>query len=191
MSNSAFQDAGIIEEGASSFANAFADISQSNFIAEQFKMNEQMANIQAGEAITQGTIEQQVSQQKTGELSGEQKASEAAQGVEVHSGTAEITRSQTAEIGGEDYATIGNNAMMKALGFKINALNDKSQAEMETSAGINKAANTLLSGANEMYSSSMKAMSYDQSSNPSSYTDPSTEPGYNLGNPSGLPGLGN
>ena len=163
MNSSEITLAGGVGELAGSFANAFADISQSNFIAQQFQLNEQLAGVQSQEAIDQGKVEQQVSQEKTAALGGQQVAAEAAQGVNVHGGTAEITREQTGEIGGLDYTTIGNNAFLKSLGYKIDAVNDQSQATMQQEAGSNKAANTLLGGGIDFYQSSIKASSYPSS----------------------------
>ena len=145
-----------------SFANAFSDISQSNYVAQQFKFNEQLAGIQSQEALTQGQTEQEISQEKNAQLSGQQVVAEAAQGVDVHSGTAEVTRQQTGEIGGKDYLTLGNNAFLKSIGYKIEGVNDQSESNMQTTAGVNKAAQSLLGGANDMFGSTMKAMAYDQ-----------------------------
>ena len=163
MNSNEISLAGGVGQLADSFANAFADISQSDFIAQQFTLNEQLAGVQAKEAINQGKVEQEVSQEKTGQLSGEQIASEAAQGVSVHGGTAEITREQTGEIGGLDYTTIGNNAFLKSLGYKIDAVNNQSSATMQPEAGTNKAANSLLAGGIDFYQSSIKANSYPSS----------------------------
>lgn len=157
-----------VEALTGSFANAFADISQSNYVAQQFQFNEQIAKIQSEEAINAGTVEQEISQEKTGQLSGQQQASEAAQGVSVNSGTAVITRQQTSEIGGKDYLTIGNNAFLKSLGYQIQGVNDKSEAVMTKEAGVNKATNTLLGGANDFYRSTMKAVAYDNQANQAS-----------------------
>jgi len=145
-----------------SFANAFADISQSNFIAQQFQMNEKLAGIQSEEALNQGREEQTVSQERTSQLSGSQKAAEAASGVDVNSGTPEITRQQTGEIGGLDYLTLGNNAFMKSLGYQIQGENMGTQAELEKNAGITKASNALLGGGEELYQTQLKAIAYDQ-----------------------------
>jgi hypothetical protein len=162
MNVDTLNEMGGISQGLNSFANAFSEISQSDFIAQQFKFNEQLAGIQSEEAITQGTTEQEISQEKNAQLSCQQVVAEAAQGVDVHTGTAELTRQQTGEIGGKDYLTLGNNAFLKSLGYKIAGLNDESQAGMQQTAGINKAENTLLGGATEMFQSSMKAVAYDQ-----------------------------
>ena len=143
-------------------ANAFADISQGNFIAQQFKFNQQIADIQGQEATLQGQEQQQVSQERTAELSGSQIGAEAAQGVDVHTGTSAITRQQTSEIGALDYLTIGNNAFLKTLGFKIQGVNDSTQAGMAQNAGQFKASQSLLGGAEELFQGTMKAIDYNQ-----------------------------
>ncbi len=160
-------DPGLLQEitggiqGVDSIINAFSDISAGNFAAQQFQFNESLSKIQGEEALSQGQFEQQISQQKTAQLSGEQVAAEAAQGADVHGGTATITKEQTGEIGGLDYLTIGNNAMMKAIGFEIQGANDASQAWQATDAGWNKAGNSLLSGSESMMQSGIKAQAYD------------------------------
>ena len=151
---------GVVVAG-DSLINALSEIDQASFASKQFEFNADMAKIQGEEAITQGKFEQQISQEKTGALSGQQVAAEAAQGGDVHTGTAELTREQTGEIGGLDYLTIGNNAMMKAIGFEIQGENDKTQEWQATNAGTNKAMNSLLSGAEETMQLGFKAQSYD------------------------------
>lgn len=150
------------EQLLSGFMNAFADISQSNFIAQQFQLNEQLAQVKAQEAMTAGNVEQQIQQQRTGQLGGQQQAAEAAQGVDVHTGTAAITRTQTGEIGGKDYLTIGNNAFLKGLGYQIEGANANTDAALEKASGTHRATSALLGGANDFYQSTLKAISYDQ-----------------------------
>lgn len=153
------------EQFLGSFANAFADISQSNFIAQQFQMNEQIAEVQATQSEQQGQVEAELSQQRTGQLSGQQVASEAAEGVITNTGTSEATRLETSKIGSQDYLTIGNNAFLKGLGYKIQALNDTSSAQMELQTGRHQASNALLGGASEFYQGTMRAIAYDQQAN--------------------------
>lgn len=150
-----------VEIGGQSLINALSDIDAGNFASKQFEFNEQLSKIEGEEAITQGQFEQQISQQKTAQLSGQQVAAEAAQGADVHTGTAEITRQQTGEIGGLDYLTIGNNAMMKALGYQIQGLNDQTNAWQEKQSADTKAMNSLLSGAESTLQMGFKAQSYD------------------------------
>lgn len=142
-------------------ANAFAESSQSNFIAQQFKFNEDIAKIQTEEATLQGREEQQVSQERTAQLGGAQQAAEAAQGVDVTTGTPAITRFQTSEIGGLDYLTIGNNAFLKGMGYKISALNDQTQATLTEEEGANKSINSLFQGGEELYQGGIKAVAYN------------------------------
>lgn len=142
-------------------ANAYADQSNANFIAQQFKFNSQISEIQGQEALEQGKFEQQLSQERTAQLSGQQQGAEAAQGVDVSTGTPAITRLQTGEIGGIDYATIGMNSYLKNLGYKIKGLNEKTQGEMEENAGKWKAGQDLLSGAQGLFQSGLKAWDYE------------------------------
>ena len=164
---------GVVVAG-DSLINALSEIDQASFASKQFEFNADMAKIQGEEAITQGKFEQQISQEKTGALSGQQVAAEAAQGGDVHTGTAELTREQTGEIGGLDYLTIGNNAMMKAIGFEIQGENDKTQEWQATNAGTNKAMNSLLSGAEETMQLGFKAQSYDIQSKKLAAGEPAT-----------------
>jgi hypothetical protein len=117
-------------------------------------------------------VEQQISQEKTAGLSGQQVAAEAAQGIDVHTGTAELTREQTGEIGSEDYLTIGNNAFLKGLGYKIEGVNAGASAAMEKEAGLNKAGNSLLGGSNDLYQAQIKAIAYDQQTDQAGSTAP-------------------
>lgn len=157
---------GGLEGLANGAANAYAESSEANFVAGQFKFNQQISAIQAQEAQQQGVIEQQISQERTTQLSGQQITSEAAQGVDVHGGTAVITRQQTGEIGGLDYLTIGNNAFLKGLGYQIQGENEAAKSALTLEAGKNKASQSLLGGLETLGQDTMKAISYDQQANP-------------------------
>lgn len=151
-----------VGKAANSFANAFAEVSQSNFIAQQFQFNEEIAGIQAEQALAQGVVQQQVLQDKTGLLAGEQTARQAAQGVDVNTGTSQVIREQTAERSGRDYLTLGNNAFLKSLGYKIQGLNDETSAAFAKRSGANKANNLLLGGTEELFQTGLKAIAYDK-----------------------------
>ena len=144
-----------------SIANALSDLAESSFTAQQYRFNQQIAGLQSEEALDQGKEQQQVSQERTAELGGQQKAAQAASGVNVNSGSALITRRQTGEIGGLDFTTIGNNAFLKSLGFKIQGLNDAGQAGMAQLAGTNKAMNDLQAGSQELFQNVMKGIDYE------------------------------
>ena len=159
--------------------NAFADQSQSDFISQQFTLNENIAKVQSQEAIDQGKVEQTISQQRTGQIGGAQKAAEAASGVDVKTGTPVTMREQTGEIGGLDYVTIGNNAMMKSLGFQIQAQNDNTNAALQKNAGTTKATQQLLGGGEDLFQSQLKAIDYENfppgQSSPPPYQPPSVQ----------------
>ena len=158
-----------------------------------------MEGIQGNEAIEQGTVEQEISQQRTAELSGQQQVSETAQGIDVKSGTALATKQQTGDIGALDYLTIGNNAALKSLGFQMDATADNASGQMAKLGGNFKAGQSAYQGTVEMFTDTMKGLNEEQNSlyaNDNSLFPPTSSPTPTGGIPytgteaqGGMPGL--
>jgi hypothetical protein len=84
-------------------------------------------------------------------LIGKQKASYAAQGIEVNSGSAADVQESAQVIGDRDLRTIRLNAMRESWGYKMQAKNYKIAGKNAATAGNFNAAGTALQGAGDAY----------------------------------------
>jgi len=152
--------------GGLEFGNALFNLAteerRKQYIAQQFKFNEDIANLQQQEAIYAGTIKQNIFQERTAQLSSAQKAAEAAQGVDISSFGPAFTRLQTGEIGGIDYLTIANNAYLEGLGYQIKKENYAISSMLEQNEAEYEKRRTLLGGVESLYQSGIKALAYAQ-----------------------------
>jgi hypothetical protein len=130
---------------------------EEKYTHDQLLLNEDLASERSKQAIAQGEFEQGIQQGRTAQMVGGQKASGAAEGIDVNTGTSKIIQEQTAEIGGKDFATIGNNAWMKSLGYQIEGENEA--IKDNSLAFENKKRETMFGAATGLYSNVMRAYS--------------------------------
>jgi hypothetical protein len=147
-----------------SIANANVEQAFGNFQASQYNNEAELDTLKGQNEQVKGVQEQTIQQEHTTQLSGEQQASEAAQGVDVNSGTARMTKSQTAQIGGLNYLTIGNTAALKSLGFDLSSVTNQASASMAKIGANFKASQSTYQGEIEMFDSTMKGVSHLQNS---------------------------
>lgn len=126
-------------------ANAYA--LQGKYGRTMGNLNARMAGIQADDALMAGDREAQRLGIRTRQLIGEQRASAAAQGVSVNSGSPLALQADTAALSALDQATIRNNAWKQAMGLRMQSSSDYARAQMAYRSGQYNATNTLLSGA--------------------------------------------
>lgn len=131
---------------------------QSNFTKDQLLLNQQISGLQEQQATDRGDFEAELSMERTANIVGEQRASQAAQGVSVETGTAKAIQDQTKEVGAEDVNTIHNNAALQAWGYKIAGLNDKTNAIQTDLAGKTNANAKLLEGGINAFGSGIQAV---------------------------------
>ncbi len=105
-------------------------------------------------ALAAGDVQSENQQMKTKAVLGTQKAAQAANGIDVNSGTAVDVRRSTAELGHLDALTILNNASNKAAGYRAQGANFTAEAELQSMkgdtsrmAGYIGAGSSLISGA--------------------------------------------
>lgn len=131
---------------------------QGNYEGAILDQNAGVADQQAADAIARGAETEARSRAATRSLTGSQRASIAAQGIDASSGSAAdvIVNDQT--LGELDAMTIRHNAQREAWGFKVEATNDRAQANLARMGGRNRSATlrnasvgTLLSGAGDLY----------------------------------------
>lgn len=120
------------------------------------KINERQGELMAEDAISRGKDAATNYQKKVNQITGTQRASFAASGVDVGYGSAQAIQDQTREIGAADVATIKNNAFLEAMGYRAEAQNASRRGRLALMAGNNEATNTLLTGgikaADQVYS---------------------------------------
>ena len=109
-------------------------------------MNARIANIQALDAIKKGddTV-QKIGVLKTQTI-GTQRASLAAQGLDITSGSAADIIAETSKNAELDMVTARNNAWRESWGYKVSALSSTAQGEFIKAGADQEAANTLLTG---------------------------------------------
>lgn len=115
--------------------------------------NAQIATQNATFAGQEGAINASAAQQKTRADVGGIKAAQAANNIDVNSGSAVDVRSSAAELGELNAINIRSNAARQAYGYSTQASSDTAQAALDreqskydTEAGDIKAATTLIGG---------------------------------------------
>lgn len=129
-----------------SYQEAEAQKRQSELMSKQQEFNKQYAEAQGKEAIARGEDEVFKVGRKAAQVSGSQKASFAAQGIDISSGSAQDLQRDTAAMSAEDIITIRNNAAREAFGYEAQAREYGVQSDITRLAGINKSNATLLTG---------------------------------------------
>lgn len=162
LASGAISAVGSIEKGQASSAAAKynAGIAQNNATIAQQNATFAGQEGQQNAAIAEGKTRAQV---------GAITAAQAANGVEVNSGSALDVRSSAAELGELNAINIRANAARQAYGFQTEATSDqaqaqlnKSQAQSDSTAGYISAGSTLLSAAgnkNNNYSDFLSSQS--------------------------------
>lgn len=131
---------------------------QGNYEGSILDQNAAAADAQAADAIARGAESVARSRAAGRSLTGSQRASMAAQGIDAGSGSAADVISNDQTLGEFDALTISQNAQREAWGFKVEAANDRGQANLARMGGRNQAASyrnqavgTLLSGSAQLY----------------------------------------
>jgi hypothetical protein len=131
------------------FANKAAGKAQ-NALAEE---NARLAQMQAADAIARGEVAEQRHRVNVKRLAGSQRASLAAQGIAIDSGSALEIQEDTARMGEMDALTIRMNAAREAWGHKVQATDYINRGRIAKADANNRATATLLSGATNIYAS--------------------------------------
>ncbi len=126
--------------------SAISANNQAKYQGKVADMNARMDNAAARDAIDRGKVESQRFQREASQMQGAQRASLAANGIDVNFGSAAAVRADTTRAIEEDAQTIRENSMREVRGFEINAANFGAQARGYRAAG--KAA--LVKGAFDM-----------------------------------------
>lgn len=109
-------------------------------------VNARFSEMQAREAIKRGDADAAKHGKSLRGVIGQQRASFAAQGIEISSGSALEIQEQTREIGLEEVETIRNNAWRQALGFKQAAQVERAEGALALSGAAFESGATLVAG---------------------------------------------
>jgi hypothetical protein len=145
---------GAVTGAVGSSAEGAAVQAQSRYQAAVARNNKILSERAARDAIARGEIAETVSRSQTAQLIGAQRAQQAAQGIEVDTGSALDVITDTAGLGELDALTIRSNAEREAADFLAQGSNFEASARLAeargqtagTAAGIGSVG-TLLTGA--------------------------------------------
>ncbi len=126
---------------------------EGNYKRDQILMNARFADMQAEDAIARGDKAASTQTKQVKQMVGSQRAALAAQGIDINSGSARDVISDTESMGALDRLQIKSNAWREAWGYKVQAVDQRSQASMTSIGARAQAGNTLLTGG-------MKALGY-------------------------------
>ncbi len=104
-------------------------LSSGRFDEKQRNASADMAERSAQDAISKGELQVNDIRRKTKQLIGDQRAAFAAQGIDINNGSAADVQEDTHYWGAMDEMTARNNAFLESYGYKMQALNLRTQAE--------------------------------------------------------------
>ena len=137
---------------------ATAASAQGQYIKRVDEQNAKMADAEAQDALDRGELTAQRRGLEARQQIGSTRASQAAQGVDVSSGSAADVQASEAGIGALDEMTIRNNAAREAWGYKVEAINERQAGQVAAITGDMTAAGyraeswgSALSGAANTY----------------------------------------
>lgn len=124
---------------------------QSGFYSAQVaENNAKIATQNAGYARESGQQQAAVTSMKGAAKVAHVKASQAASGIDVNTGSAVDVQAGEREVAKLDADTVLNNAELQAYGYTTQATSFKAQAEQDKTAAIIGATGDLLSGASSL-----------------------------------------
>lgn len=135
---------------------------QAGFSSAMDEINAGMSDRAADDAVSRGETAASRARLKGKMVIGSQRAALAASGVDVNTGSAADVQADTAAMSALDAQTIKNNAAREALGYKTQALNFRTRAQMTRLGGDNAAGNTMLTGGMQFANYSAQALDWQR-----------------------------
>lgn len=129
-----------------SFSQARAARTQGKLQRRAIRLQEQLQEVLARDAIKRGKKQELQFRQSVRKLIGAQRVSLAAQGIEIGTGSAADIQQETALLGALDALTIRNNAFREAAGFKLGAAGLATQRSLAGFAAQTEMSATLTTG---------------------------------------------
>lgn len=108
------------------------------------KRNAEIGRRQADQERNIGNIDEERHLRKVRQLLGAQRAQQAANGLDINSGSALDLQAETAGFGAADATTIRANSLRRAWGLEVGAANDLNAGRAEAAAARNAATGTLI-----------------------------------------------
>lgn len=131
---------------ASAYQQSAAIRAQGGFEGRAAETNARMADRQAQDAILRGERDAGESDRRAAALAGAQRATLAAQGLDLGSGTAASVLEDTAVKAARDATTIRNNAYREAYGYDVQAADLRTRGRLAQIGAKGEARQTLLGG---------------------------------------------
>lgn len=152
------QGLGVLSSANAARSNAEASKTQLDFQANLADINARISESQAQQTLLAGQREEQKSRIATANLKGSQRASLAANGVDLGVGSAAQILTSTDVMGEIDANTIQANAIKSAWGYRTQGANQKAQATSSRAAAgaispDSAFTSTLIGGAGQVASS--------------------------------------
>lgn len=123
---------------------ASAQRAAANAEARSAEQNARVAQQQAEQARQIGNIEEERQLRRVRAALGAQRASLAANGLDINTGSALDLQAETAGFGAADALNLRANALRQAWGFEVDATNSQNRARAARANGRNAAIGTLL-----------------------------------------------
>jgi len=147
---------GAINALGSGISGYIASQAQARYQRAIADANAKIAAYKIKDATDRGDLLASQYGQKVDRLVGSQKASLAAQGIDIGDGSALQTLEDTKTQGALDMITIRNNAAREAFGFKLQSINDSGSGRFTEIATNQKGQSTLLGSINDFTAEGLK-----------------------------------
>jgi hypothetical protein len=128
---------GAMVGAAGSIMGGLSNAAMYNYQAGIARMNAQIARQNSAYEIGVGESQAQQSGLKTAQRLGQIRAAQGASGLDVNAGTAVDVRVSEGELGAVDQTVIRGNALKRAYGQEVIAVQEDAQAQADTMAGSN------------------------------------------------------
>lgn len=138
---------------AGSMMQAQGQTQNANFQSGMMKQNAMFKEQAAQETIAAGDTSADWQRVRTGQAVGTQRSVQAANGIDVNSGSAAQLQDDTAMLGELDALTIQNNAAREAYGYRVQAQQDRLNAVQTVQNGRTAATGSILGGLGSAFGS--------------------------------------
>lgn len=150
---------GAVTSAVGTVAGGLATAGAASYQAQVARNNAEVERQNARQAIAAGQAQAAATSMKGAAQLGEIKASQAASGIDVNTGSAVDVQASERETNKLDSEVVLHNALLQNFGYRTQAVSDEAQAEMEDTKAIEApigaglgAAGSLLSNASSISS---------------------------------------
>lgn len=134
-----------LSQAAAGGAGAYGQVQAGRYNAAGERFNARVADLQAADALSRGTVAMQRHRKDVKRLKSTQRATAAAQGIVVDQDIAQDIADDTDLQAAMDERQIGLDATREAWGHRVQAIDYRARARMERYDGNNKAIGTVMS----------------------------------------------